>query len=201
METEDIPQDEMKPTKPKRTRKMTPEMLQKLAAARQKALEVKKKLKGNEMAKIEHMQSKLEKKKAAIVAATQPPKEEIVKDENLNEDSAKSPDELVELNIQEANIPVEEKIEPPKELKPSAVERKKKTKVIYEAASSDEEQQDQVIYIKKRKNKKAAPRSDQYLDKMNELSLGYNQQPPPKAQMPLNNIMGGMSGYSARFRY
>jgi hypothetical protein len=196
METEDIPQDEIKPTKPKRTRKMTPEMLEKLAAARQKALEVKKKLKGNEMAKIEHMQSKLEKKKAAIVAATQPPKEEIAKPEPEPE-----PEESVELNIQEANPPVEEKIEPPQEFRPPVMEeRKKKTKVIYEAASSDEEQQDQIIYIKKRKNKKPPPRSDQYLDKLGHMSLGHQEQqmPPQRYQQPPRQVYGGLSG---RYRY
>ncbi len=49
----------------KRTRKMTDEMLAKLAVARQRAMEVKKKLKeGGDSVKIEHLQERIEKVKS-----------------------------------------------------------------------------------------------------------------------------------------
>lgn len=58
---EKIPADEIPPTQMRKKKTMTPEMLEQLALARKKALEIKKALKNDEQAQIEHEKEKLKK--------------------------------------------------------------------------------------------------------------------------------------------
>jgi len=65
MDAETIPEAEYRSEKKVRKKKvMTDEMLQQLALARQKALEVKKTLKGDEEAKIQHAKERMKKEKS-----------------------------------------------------------------------------------------------------------------------------------------
>jgi hypothetical protein len=66
---DDVPSEESTPpleppSEKVRKRTMTPEMLEKLAEARKKALEVKRKLKNDDEAKIEHIKERMKKEKA-----------------------------------------------------------------------------------------------------------------------------------------
>jgi hypothetical protein len=59
--------------KPKKTRTMTPEMLEKLKVARARAMEVKKELaKKNEQTKINEQETKLNKRKSKLAEKTAP---------------------------------------------------------------------------------------------------------------------------------
>lgn len=60
---EPIPDDEIPKKKERKKKTMTPEMLEQLAIARQKALEVKKALKESDELKIEHAKEKIKKSK------------------------------------------------------------------------------------------------------------------------------------------
>jgi hypothetical protein len=119
--------------KKKKTRTMTPEMLEKLALARQKALEVKRKLKeGGDAEKLKHYQTKCEKKKKASNSETKPEPEEEVKPEPEKEVVEEEPKE--EKEEPKAEEPKEEpKVEEEPE-KPKVVKPKKPKKPVVESS-------------------------------------------------------------------
>lgn len=157
---EKIPEDEL-PVKQKRSRKMTPELLEKLADARKKAAEIKKEMAGNVPAKVQHAKEKIKKerqhsKKHIKKLAEEELDKEIIEESNLvdlstdakilekeDEPTPKEPEpEEPQTEVAEAKDPVpEEKVEKPK---------KSKKPVIIEESSDEEE----VVYVKKRVAKK-----------------------------------------------
>ena len=157
---EAIPETEI-PKKAKRTRKMTPELLAKLADARIKAAQIKKDMAGNLPAKVEHAKNKIQKERqhskshikklaeAELDKDDEPviPKPEVLEKEEVVEEPAEEPP--VEEPVQEEARP--KTPTPP----PSPVPVKKtKKKVIIEEPSSSDEDEEEVVYIKKRLNKK-----------------------------------------------
>lgn len=153
---EKIPEDEL-PVKQKRSRKMTPELLEKLADARKKAAEIKKEMAGNVPAKVKHAKEKIKKERQHSKKHIKKlAEDELDKESNLvdlstdakileKEDEAtpKEPEpEEPQTEVAEAKDPVpEEKVEKPK---------KSKKPVIIEESSDEEE----VVYVKKRVAKK-----------------------------------------------
>ena len=135
-DTEEIVVAEEPVVKPKRkTRTMTPEMLEKLAIARKKALEVKKKLKeeGDE-GKVKFHQEKVMKKEAN----KKKKKDDIIRKEEILDTSGTAVD--ASNNDKEKDVDVV--LEPNSE--------KSSPKIVYESESDPE---DQIIYIKKSKRK------------------------------------------------
>ena len=94
---EEIPKIEKKPRKKK---EMTPEMIEQLRLARIKAMEVKKALKGNPEARIEHYKEKLKKQKEKPTKKTLLEKAK----EQINEEEVKSANPISE-EIKEVKIP------------------------------------------------------------------------------------------------
>ena len=154
---EPVPEDEL-PVKQKRSRKMTPELLAKLADARKKAAEIKKQMAGNVPAKVQHAKEKIKKERQHSKKHIKKlAEDELDKESNLvntatneileKEDEAtpKEPDpdpEESQTEVAEATDPVpEEKVAKPK---------KSKKPVIIEESSDEEE----VVYVKKRIVKK-----------------------------------------------
>jgi len=111
---EEIPKIEKKPRKKK---EMTPEMTEQLRLARIKAMEVKKALKGNPEARIEHYKEKLKKQKEKPTKKTllEKAKEQIEEEEQLSRTA--NGDEIEE----EVKIP-EPEPEPSGEIAPHAIE-------------------------------------------------------------------------------
>lgn len=150
---EAVPEDEL-PVKQKRTRKMTPELLEKLADARKRAAEIKKEMAGNLPAKVAHKKEKIKKER-------QHSKTHIKK---LAEEELDKEKNLVDLSTDEKILEDEEKPPEPEESQvevakpkpptppPSPPVKPKKTKkpVIIEESSDEEE----VVYVKKRIVKK-----------------------------------------------
>jgi len=121
--------------KPKRT--MTPDMLQKLAVAREKAMIVRRQIKAERDAKeLEELPAKLEQK-AKIKAELNLPKEP--KPEFRTKKK--------EVPIPEANLDDSEGSEVEEPPPPPVVKKKKKIVVVEDSSSSDEEQ---FIYVPKR---------------------------------------------------
>ena len=124
--------------KPKRT--MTPEMLEKLAVARAKAMEVRRQIKAEKDAKaLEELPAKLEKKAKikADLAKENPPKPEFRTKKTIPEDNPvmDSPDDSEASEVDEPPPP------PPK------TKKSQKKIVVVEDSSSAE---DQYVYVPKR---------------------------------------------------
>lgn len=125
----------------KKKRTMTPEMLEKLAVAREKAMEVRRQIKAEKDAKeLEELPAKLEKKAKIKAELNKPqePKPEFRTKKTIPEDNPvmDSPDDSEPSEVDELPPPVKSK--------------KKKQVVVVEDSSSDEEQ---FIYVPKRKPK------------------------------------------------
>ena len=153
---EKVPEDEL-PVKQKRTRKMTPELLAKLADARKRAAEIKKEMAGNVPAKVQHAKEKIKKERQHSKKHIKKlAEEELDNESNLvntstneilekeEEATPKEPEpEEPQTEVAEAKDPApEEKVAKPK---------KSKKPVIIEESSDEEEE---VVYVKKRILKK-----------------------------------------------
>jgi len=112
---------------------MTPEMLEKLAIARQKAHEVRK-------------QIKLDKESKAIEELPERLEQQAKIKEELNKPKPPKPEVKSKKVVEPEPSDDEEEALPPK-----VVKKKKKQVVVMEDSSSDEEQ---IIYVPKRKTKK-----------------------------------------------
>ena len=134
----------------RKKREMTPELLEKLALARQKALEVKRAEKeGGDEAKLLNLQKRMDKlkqKSTKKVRIVEP--EKVVEDDTDVEDVDSNDRELTEI----------ESIKSPE---PQRISKKKKGKqplvIVREQESSSDEEPQQVIYIKDRKKKNVPP--------------------------------------------
>ncbi len=164
--------------KPKRV--MTPEMLEKLAVARAKAMEVRRELKAEKDAKeLEELPAKLEKK-AKIKAELEKPKEpkpEVRKKKTVPEDNPvmDSPDtDSDDYELEDMKVPL-----PP----PPVKQKKKKNIVIVEDSSSDDEQ---YIYVPKRRGRPQNPISKQ-LESKSLIPPSPEPPPPPVVRQPTYN--------------
>ncbi len=157
--------------KPKKKREMTPEMLEKLAIARQKALDAKKKIReGGEKAKLEVLEKKLNKLKSKNTLI------DLSTDEKILEAEEKS--ETTEPEKEEVEEPEEPKPEPPKKPKKK---NKKPVVIVQEDDSESEDDNSNVIYIQPRRRPKA--RNPQ--PPMAQPTPVYQPQPPPRPRVPL----------------
>lgn len=148
-------QEKPEKTKPKRV--MTPEMLEKLAVARQKSNEIRAKIKAEgEKGKLEHLQSKMDKIKLNKPKGKEekccPKKEKIEHEEEEEEE------EIIVKKKQPAKI---------------KLQKKKKQIIVVEESDSDSDNDDkQIIYIPRRKKKEPPPIERQQAQ--------HPQQPPDK---------------------
>ena len=171
----------------KKKRTMTPEMLEKLAVARAKAMEVRRQLKAEKDAKeLEELPAKLEQK-AKIKAELEKPK-------------AKKPETRTQKTIPEDNPVMDSPdtdsddysvdfIEPP----PVKQKKKKKQIVVVEDSSSDDEQ---YIYVPKRRTKgvpqnpKATYVPEEHItpaQSVQDYSVPPQPPPPPQPRQPTYN--------------
>jgi hypothetical protein len=129
----------MEQPKEKRTRQMTPELLEKLALARQKANE-----KRTENAKLKKMEKELKVKE-------QQTKAQEIKENYEKATTPEEPEEEPEPDPEPVQKPVKKK----------QTKKPKKPIVIVEESESDESEDEQVIYIKRSQTKKPAPQQQQ----------------------------------------
>ena len=150
--------------KPKKKRLMTPIMLENLKIAREKALEVRARLKSSETEQIAHAKQKIKNKGEPIKG-----KKERIKalaEAELNEElnnlklNVKEPIEPPEKN-KEKELKEKIKVEQPKEpteeveeITPPIIEnpKVKKTKKVKYVVESSSEEEEEIIYVKKKKN-------------------------------------------------
>lgn len=180
--------------KTKKKRVMTPEMLENLKKAREKAMEVRNRLKLSEVEQIKHAKAKIQQKstesalskrariKALAEAELIAEKEKVEVKEEVTEEikeQIKEPEPVVE-------APVEEPVDPPKKAK-EVKKKEKKIKYVYESETSEEEE---IIVVKKKKNKpkqQEEPEQQQY------------QEPPiipfVMKQGPISGRRGGRTGF------
>jgi hypothetical protein len=158
--------------KPKKTRTMTPEMIEKLKVARARAMEVKKELaKKNEATKINEQETKLNKRKSKLAEKTAP---------TINQ-------EIQEKNAPEAEDSDEEQEEQPEPviIKKEKKKPKKKPVVIVQESDSESDDDNNVVYIK-RKSKKKEKEKENNTDKQ---TIQYLQRQLQQAtiQQQINN--------------
>ena len=158
----------------RKKREMTPELLEKLALARAKALEVKRAEKegGNEakLANLQKRMDKLKSKGAGPSKHTSLPPKIVEEDEEVVDKTDK---ELTE----------ESSIKSPEPRRVSTKKKGKKPIVIVrqEESDSDEEEEQQVIYIKDRK-----PKIDRSLPPPGPV---YQQSKPPSPPPPPKTVV------------
>jgi hypothetical protein len=156
--------------KPKKTRTMTPEMLEKLKVARERAMEVKKELaKKNEATKINEQETKLNKRKSKLA-------EKEIKSGKI--------DLSTNEKILEAEAEDSEEEEPVK-IKIEKKKPKKKPVVIVQESDSESDDDNNVVYIR-RKSKKKEKEQENNTDKQ---TIQYLQRQLQQAtiQQQINN--------------
>jgi hypothetical protein len=166
--------------KPKKTRTMTPEMIEKLKVARARAMEVKKELaKKNEATKINEQEIKLNKRKSKLAEKTAP---------TINQEIQEKNAPTINQEIQEKNAPeAEESDEEPEPviIKKEKKKPKKKPVVIVQESDSESDDDNNVVYIK-RKSKKKEKEKENNTDKQ---TIQYLQRQLQQAtiQQQINN--------------
>lgn len=189
--------------KTKKKRVMTPEMLENLKKAREKAMEVRNRLKLSEVEQIKHAKAKIQQKstesalskrariKALAEAELIAEKEKIEVNDDVKEEVTEEIKEIKEIKekIKEpepAEEAKEEPVDPPKKAK-EVKKKEKKIKYVYESETSEEEE---IIVVKKKKNKpkqQEQPEQQQY------------QEPPiipfVMKQGPISGRRGGRTGF------
>ena len=186
--------------KTKKKRVMTPEMLENLKKARERAMEVRNRLKLSEVEQIKHAKAKIQQKstesalskrariKALAEAELIAEKEKIEVNDDVKEEVTEEIKEIKE-KIKEpepAEEAKEEPVDPPKKAK-EVKKKEKKIKYVYESETSEEEE---IIVVKKKKNKpkqQEQPEQQQY------------QEPPiipfVMKQGPISGRRGGRIGF------
>lgn len=165
--------------KPKKTRTMTPEMLEKLKIARERAMEVKKELaKKNEATKINEQETKLNKRKSKLAEKTAP---------TITQ-------EIQEKNVPEAEDSEEEQEEQPVIIKKEKKKPKKKPVVIVQESDSESDDDNNVVYIKRKSKKKEKENNTdkqtiQYLQRqLQQASIQQQINNQPVYQRPTNPL-------------
>ena len=211
-----IPDEEIPIKKTRKKKEMTPEMLEQLRIAREKAIAVKKAMKDNPEKRVEHYKEKIKKikekpktkKELMKQAEEELEKEEIFKRTNeeekqLNKDIKNFLDvtpepepvkeEVEEIKVEEPKqdldnngFPQPPTVEKPVKEKTNNV-KKKQVKYVYESGTSDEE--DQIVYIKKRMEK--------------PIRQNNNIPPAPFTSSPLMppSLIGGASRFGSYGMY
>jgi hypothetical protein len=161
--------------KPKKTRTMTPEMIEKLKVARARAMEVKKELaKKNEATKINEQETKLNKRKTKLAEKTAPA---------INGKIDRSTIKKYKKRTTEAEESEEEP--EPVIIKKEKKKPKKKPVVIVQESDSESDDDNNVVYIK-RKSKKKEKEQENNTDKQ---TIQYLQRQLQQAtiQQQINN--------------
>jgi hypothetical protein len=136
----------------KRTRLMTPEMLEKLALARIKAVARKKELSGaGNQLKIDYLQAKMDKiktvKEAKVVVPIEVEKKKRTQKKPVEVKQEVKPAEIDELDDDEE----EEVVTKPPPTPPLLVRQAKKKIIIEESLSEAEDQETEIVYVRKPK--------------------------------------------------
>lgn len=168
----------------KKKREMTPEMLEKLALAREKAQEVRRQIKAEKDAKaLEELPQKLERQ-AKI-------KEELAKPEKPKPETRtkKPPPEHNPVMDSPTSDSDDYSYEEPKKELPKKEKKKKKQIVVMEDSSSDEEQ---FIYVPKRRGRPQNPKAKD-LPEVNitpavSVEDYSTPPPPPRPKMSAQNL-------------
>jgi hypothetical protein len=184
-----IPKIEDTPIKKKKGRTMTPEMLAKLALAREAAKIAKQK--GGSITRMKKdidIQAKLDKKNDILAKHEAMLKKKEIKDTIVPNEETVIKKELKETVIKKELKKEEDEEDEDKEEKPIKKKKpKKKPIVIVQESSSDSSEEDNVIYIKKKSKKKIQHNKNVEENVEEYLEQYKTAKPPPVVRQPYIN--------------
>jgi hypothetical protein len=171
-------------------------MLENLKKAREKAMEVRNRLKLSEVEQIKHAKAKIQQKSTESALSKRARIKALAEAELIAEKEKVDVKEEVKEEIKEkikepepAEEAKEEPVDPPKKAK-EVKKKEKKIKYVYESETSEEEE---IIVVKKKKNKpKQQEQEEQPIQQ-------YYEEPPiipfVMKQGPISRRRGGRTGF------